>query len=249
MKLEWKPDAPPEDTESSPLAPVTDMSGKHERVLHPMAGMTAKEKIKYLLTYYGLKTLAIIVLVAVSVSLIINYFTHREAALRLILLNHTIETEEQADALKATFDEYLVSNGYNSKDFVEVNSDVRYSLDDKNTDYLDVQSLMTLVATKKYSGFFSDEYMFTYYGNSEYFRDITLLLTYEQFKAFEENGDIIYGKKYEDGSEYPCGIRLTPENCEWLSNTNYKSCCYGVLFGEMTDEEAYKLTQYILNYK
>lgn len=239
--------APPGSDETY-MAPVTDMSGAHERVLHPMQGMNFQQKVKYLLTYYGLKTLATVSLIAVIIALIVNYVTHREAAVRFILMNHVIETEEQAEDLKATMDDYLVENGYDEKDFVEINSEVRYSTNDKNTDFLDVQSLMTLIATKKYSGFFADEYMFTYYGNSEYYRDVTLLLTDEQFKAFEESGDIIYGHKYEDGSIYPCGIRLSADNCNWLKHTSYKTCCYGVLFGEMTDEEAYTLTQYILNY-
>lgn len=254
MRIELKPDessdidkkerGPSEDY----MTPVTDMSGDHERIINPMKGMTLGQKIKYLTTYYGLKVLAITALIAVTVALIVNYFTHREAAVRLILLNHSFNSEEQFDILKATMDDYLSANGYSSKDFVEINSEVRYSTEDKNTDYLDVQSLMALVATKKYSGFLADEYMFTFYGNSEYYRDITLLLTDEQFKAFEESGNIIYGKKYVDDSLYPCGIRLTADNCRWISYTNYTTCCYGVLFGDMSDAEAFELTQYILNY-
>lgn len=252
MRLEWKPEetqtsseSNTEISESEELTPVTDLSSGKEKAIHPMKGMTVSQKIKYLLTYYGLKTLAIIVIVGVVVALVVNYFNYKEAALKILMVNHNME---DTSALAETFDDYLKENGYKSTDYTEVNSEIQFTFHDTATDYMDIQSFQIAVATKKYSAFFADEELFSAYAKEMYTRDLHLLLTDEQYEYFEDNDLIIYGETYETGASYPAGIILTPYTCNWLKNTNYTTCCYGVLFGDMTDEEAYNLTQYILNY-
>lgn len=267
MRLEWKPD---EQTDVSPggtnspgaanspgitnspgsddaesMQPVTDLSSGTEKAIHPMKGMTGKQKIKYLLTYYGLKTFAIIALVGVITALIVNYFTYKEAALKILMVNHSMDDTSE---LAETFDDYLKENDYRANDFAEVNSEIQFTFHDQATDYMDIQSFQIAVATKEYSAFFCDEEIFSAYANEEYTRNLHLLLTDEQYEYFEENDLIIYGKTYETEESYPAGIILTKDNCNWLKLTNYDTCCYGVLFGNMSDDEAYRLTQYILNY-
>lgn len=62
-----------------------------------LSGMTTKKKIEYLVTYYGLKALVAIVMLAVLISLIHHLVTYQKSVLDIIVCSGTPENQLQVD--------------------------------------------------------------------------------------------------------------------------------------------------------
>lgn len=133
--------------------------------------------------------------------------------------------------------ELMMINAYQSD---TTDLDVR-----SGNDYDDQITMQTLVATGTYSGFFSDESVFEFYAPAGYFRDLSLLLTEEELELLSDR--LVYGRTEDDPTEYPGGLILDSSNCSWLSKTNYDSCNFGILKGNLSDELSTAFLRYIID--
>ncbi|MGN0427698.1 MAG: hypothetical protein ACI4F0_07850 [Agathobacter sp.] len=210
--------------------------------IKPLREMTVKERIEYIWDYYKVTFLVIFLCVFFFGGLLLQYFSYREPVMELMMVNaYQFDTTD----LEADFGDFLTENGYDAqKDSISINSTINLDVRSGN-DYDDQTTMQTLVATGTYSGFFSDESVFEFYAPAGYFRDLSLLLTDDELALLSDC--LVYGRTEDDTTEYPCGLILDSSNCSWLSKTNYDSCYFGILKGNLSDELSAAFLRYIID--
>lgn len=209
--------------------------------IKPLREMTMKERIQYIWDYYKVTFLVVILSVLVFGGLLYNFFSYREPALEILMINlHNYDSTE----LESSFSDFLDSTGFDSsKDTVQINSTLNLDVQSGNN-YVDQMTLQTLIATGTYSGFFSDETVFSFYSPAGYFRDLSTLLSAEELELLSDY--LVYGRTEDDAALYPCGIYLNSDNCTWLEKSGYESCYFGILYGQASDELVSAFIRYIV---
>ncbi len=242
MRIEIEQDNKKE-TEESDFTPVTDLSTGHEKVLHPTRGMTPGQKIRYFSTYYLPKILGISAMAAFLIVFFVLIFSNRSPNISILLVNHH---DAYADDFHAALEDYKEDHHYSKTDSIKVNASHNFDL----TNLISVEAKEAFSATlssREYTLFFADEQVFQGCANETYFRYLSEYLSQDLLERFGD--DIILGYDDQTDADYPCGIRLTRENCPFLVNTNYEECCFGVLFSDPKTADFKDLVEYILNWQ
>lgn len=226
------------------MAPVTDISSGTEKVVNPTKGMTLKQKISYFSTYYLPKILFIVGIVALLAAFLFIVNRKHTPYVNMLFINH-----HQTDVvdIEDTLIPLLEELGKNPRNNIEINASVNMDLQDFGT-YEAKNTFDALIASRDFSLFFADEDIFDACADATYFRYLSEYLTDDEIKAYGDE-NILYGYDDLTGENYICGLRLTPENCDWIKNTNYESCCIGVIFSDVEDKDIKPVLRYILNYK
>jgi hypothetical protein len=208
--------------------------------IKPLREMKPKERIQYIWDYYKVTILVTIVTVLVVGGVLYHYITYRDPALELLMVN----VRQSDDTVPAdTFSDFLDANGFDSaKDLVEINSAL--SLDVTSDDYEDKITFQAWMSGRTYSGFFSDESVFSFYAPAGYFRDLSALLSSEELAVLSDR--LIYADLGDGTTPYPCAIRLDSDNCPWLARYGYNDCYFGILYGDTSDALASALVRYIV---
>ncbi|MBP5600800.1 MAG: hypothetical protein J6X48_11110 [Lachnospiraceae bacterium] len=226
------------------ISPATVMTEKGERVLNPTKGMSPGQKIGYYARYYLPKALFILLLLTVTFFLLFTALRKKTPAVNILLVNHhKADTED----IKETLKPYLSSQGLPASSAIEINASVNIDLSNFAT-YEDKNVFDTLIATRTFSLMFSDEETFEVCAETTYFRYLNEYLTEEEINSYGEE-NILRGYDDLTNERYICGLKLTRENCEWLTETNYENACVGILFSDVPDEKIKPLLNYILTYK
>ena len=210
--------------------------------IKPLKEMTAKERIGYIWDYYKVTFLVIFLCIFFFGGLLLQYVSYKEPVMELMMIN---AYQSDTTDLEMDFGDFLTENGYDAeKDIIAINSTMNLDVRSGN-DYDDQITMQTLVATGTYSGFFSDESVFEFYAPAGYFRDFSGLLTEEELELLSDR--LVYGRTEDDPTEYPGGLILDSSNCSWLSKTNYDSCNFGILKGNLSDELSTAFLRYIID--
>jgi hypothetical protein len=209
--------------------------------IKPLREMEPKEKIQYIWDYYKLPILGVLLGVLIAGGLIHYYATYRDPALELLMVN----VSQSSDTVPVdTFSEFLDANGFDSaKDTVEINSTLRMDVQSES-DYEDKITFQAWMSGQTYSGFFSDETVFSFYSPAGYFRDLSTLLSEEKLAALSDR--LIYADLEDGTAPYPCAVWLDSDNCPWLAEYGYNDCYFGILYGDTGDELAAALVRYIV---
>lgn len=231
------------EQEESSLTPVTDLSTGHERVLHPTKGMGLLQKLEYFATYYLPKILGVAVVVAFLIVFLVLIFTRHSDKISILLINHH---DSYADAFHAALEDYKESRHYSGKDSIKVNASHNFDLNNPMSVEAK-EAFSATLSTREYTLFFANAEVFHQCAEETYFRYLSEYLPQSLQDRFRD--DILYGYDDVTDQEYPCGIRLTRENCPFLVNTSYEECCFGVLFSNPQPEEFQDLVEYILTWE
>ena len=230
--------------ENEYMSPVTDISSGTEKVVNPTKGMTFKQKVSYFFTYYLPKILFVVGILALLAGLMFVVNRKHNPYVNILFINH-----HQTDVvdIEDTLIPLLEELGKNPRNNIEINASVNMDLNNFGT-YEAKNTFDTLIASRSFSLFFADEENFKACAEATYFRYLNEYLTDEEINAYGED-NIIYGYDDLTGENYICGLKLDKNNCEWLKNTNYESCCLGVIFSDVKDKDIEPVLKYILNYK
>ena len=88
-----------------------------------------------------------------------------------------------------------------------------------------------------------DDKTFDYYAKNVYFEDISKYLDKTVLEKYKDR--LVY--ETIDGKEYPCGIRLSADDNEFVKASGlYSSCTVGVCCDSSHDAMVKKLCGYIL---
>jgi hypothetical protein len=146
------------------------------------------KKLAYFKDYYLLKTIAVLVALILAVSFLVNYFSAKETALYVTLVNFT-ELNETSDGLKTPFAEKYLNpkkqevivdhSSFISADENEINF-VKYG-------YEDEQRLFTMVMEGDLDLFISGKDILERYGEATWFDDLSTVLSASELEKYKDS--------------------------------------------------------------
>lgn len=124
------------------------------------------------------------------------------------------------------FNDFLTDNGYDlSKDEIALNQNVCVDVDQSGLDYQNMAVLTAYFASNEYDICFMDDKTFDYYAKNVCFEDISKYLDKAVLEKYKDRLAYVT----IDGKEYPCGIRLSADDNEFVKASGlYSSCTVGV---------------------
>ena len=142
------------------------------------------------------------------------------------------------------FNDFLTDNGYDlSEDEIVLNKNIRVNVDKNGLDYQNMAALTAYFASNEYDICFMDDKTFDYYAKNVCFEDISKYLDKTIIEKYKDR--LVY--MTIDGKEYPCGIRLSADDNEFVKASGlYSSCTVGVCCDSSHDAMVKKLCGYIL---
>ena len=166
-----------------------------------------KDKIWYLVHYYGLQTMVALAIIGTISFLIIHYITQKDTALEIMAVN-AIQSADNPAGDSGYYNDFLKENGLDpDKSEVLVSSNLGASANENDGASAEsIQMIQSLFMTQSVDVFFSDYDFFYSLGEFDYFTDIRECFPEEVLEKYKD--DIVYVKSTETGKKYPIGIKL-----------------------------------------
>lgn len=151
-----------------------------------LKGLKGKELAQHLFQYYKWRILAILLCFAILLSAVVNAIVKKDYVLTGILLNYTEDVS--GDRLSALTSDFLSANGIDEKEYtLELITSLSYLQDNKEfaTDsYMTVENLTARIAGKLLDFVVCDRNAMENLAYSEFFVDLSTVLTKEQMEAY-----------------------------------------------------------------
>lgn len=166
-----------------------------------------KDKIWYLVHYYGLQTMVALAIIGTISFLIIHYITQKDTALEIMAVN-AIQSADNPAGDSGYYNDFLKENGLDpDKSEVLVSSNLGASANENDGASAEsIQMIQSLFMTQSVDVFFSDYDFFYSLGEFDYLADIREYLPEELLEKYKD--DLVYVKSTETGKKYPIGIKL-----------------------------------------
>ena len=162
------------------------LSDQFREELAILKALKGKERLQHLFQYYKWRILAIFLCLVVLVSSVVNAVTKKDYVLSGILLNYTAETLE--DGLSKLTSDFLSEQAINEKEYtIELITSLSYLKDNAEfaTDsYMTVENLTARIAGKLLDFVVCDRNSMENLAYSEFFVDLSTVLTKEQMEAY-----------------------------------------------------------------
>ena len=189
-----------------------------------------KDKIWYLVHYYGLQTMVALAMIGTISFLIIHYITQQDTALEIMAVN-AIQSADNPAGDSGYYNDFLKENGLDpDKSEVLVSSNLGASANENDGASAEsIQMIQSLFMTQSVDVFFSDYDFFYSLGEFDYFTDIRECFPEEVLEKYKD--DIVYVKSTETGKKYPIGIKL--KGNAWVEKTGWypDTCVVGLAAG------------------
>ena len=194
-----------------------------------------KDKVWYLVHYYGLQTIVALAVIGVISFLIVHYFTQKNTALEIMAVN-AIQSADNPAGDTGYYEDFLKENGVDpDKNEVLVSSNLGASANENDGASAEsIQMIQSRFMTQSVDVFFSDYDFFYSLGEFDYFTEDVL----EKYKD-----DIVYVKSTETGKKYPIGIKL--KGNAWVEKTGWypDTCVVGLAEGLKNKDLAVKFIE------
>ena len=166
-----------------------------------------KDKIWYLVHYYGLQTIVALAIIGIISFLIIHYVTQKDTALEIMAVN-AIQSEDNPAGDSGYYNGFLKENGLDpDKSEVLVSSNLGASANENDGASAEsIQMIQSRFMTQSVDVFFADYDFFYSLGEFDYLADIREYLPEELLEKYKD--DLVYVKSIETGKKYPIGIKL-----------------------------------------
>lgn len=201
-----------------------------------------KDKVWYLVHYYGLQAVIAVVLIAVVGYVIIHYVTQKDAALQIMAVNAVQSATDPASDADYYTDFLKQNNVDTAKNEVLVSSNLGASTNpDDNASVESIQMIQSRFMTGSVDVFFSDYDFFYSLGEFDYFADLRDYLPDDLLEKYKD--DIVTVKSTETGKKYPVGIKL--KNNAWVEKTGWyaDTCVVGLADGVPNKDLAVKFME------
>lgn len=189
-----------------------------------------KDKLWYLLQYYGLQALIAAAVIGLAAYLIVHYTTQKDTALEIMAVNAEKEQDAAGDD-SSYYEAFLQQNGLDpEKCEVLVSSNLGASTDENDSVSVEsIQMIQSRFLTQSVDVFFSDYDFFYSLGEFDYFADVRTYLTDEQMETYADQ--LVEVTSTETGETYPIGIRL--QNNAWIADAGWYQgeCVVGLAAG------------------
>ena len=192
-----------------------------------------KDKIWYLVHYYGLQTIVALAIIGIISFLIIHYVTQKDTALEIMAVN-AMQSADNPAGDSGYYNDFLKENGLDpDKSEVLVSSNLGASANENDGASAEsIQMIQSLFMTQSVDVFFADCDFFYSLGEFDYLADIREYLPEELLEKYKD--DLVYVKSIETGKKYPIGIKL--EKNAWVKETGWypDTCVVGLAEGLKT---------------
>ena len=201
-----------------------------------------KDKIWYLVHYYGLQTIVALVIIGIFSFLIIHYVTQKDTALEIMAVN-AMQSEDNPAGDSGYYNGFLKENGLDpDKSEVLVSSNLGASANENDGASAEsIQMIQSRFMTQSVDVFFADYDFFYSLGEFDYLADIREYLPEELLEKYKD--DLVYVKSTETGKKYPIGIKL--EKNAWVKETGWypDTCVVGLADGLKNKDLAVKFIE------
>lgn len=201
-----------------------------------------KDKIWYLVHYYGLQTIVALAIIGIISFLIIHYVTQKDTALEIMAVN-AMQSEDNPAVDSGYYNGFLKENGLDpDKSEVLVSSNLGASANENDGASAEsIQMIQSRFMTQSVDVFFADYDFFYSLGEFDYLADIREYLPEELLEKYKD--DLVYVKSIETGKKYPIGIKL--EKNAWVKETGWypDACVVGLADGLKNKDLAVKFIE------
>lgn len=201
-----------------------------------------KDKIWYLVHYYGLQTIVALAIIGIICFLIIHYVTQKDTALEIMAVN-AMQSEDNPAVDSGYYNGFLKENGLDpDKSEVLVSSNLGASANENDGASAEsIQMIQSRFMTQSVDVFFADYDFFYSLGEFDYLADIREYLPEELLEKYKD--DLVYVKSTETGKKYPIGIKL--EKNAWVKETGWypDTCVVGLADGLKNKDLAVKFIE------
>lgn len=201
-----------------------------------------KDKIWYLVHYYGLQTIVALAIIGIISFLIIHYVTQKDTALEIMAVN-AMQSEDNPAGDSGYYNGFLKENGLDpDKSEVLVSSNLGASANENDGASAEsIQMIQSRFMTQSVDVFFADYDFFYSLGEFDYLADIREYLPEELREKYKD--DLVYVKSIETGKKYPIGINL--EKNAWVKETGWypDTCVVGLADGLKNKDLAVKFIE------
>ena len=201
-----------------------------------------KDKIWYLVHYYGLQTMVALAIIGIISFLIIHYVTQKDTALEIMAVN-AMQSADNPAGNSGYYNDFLKENGlYPDKSEVLVSSNLGASANENDGASAEsIQMIQSRFMTQSVDVFFADYDFFYLLGEFDYLADIREYLPEELLEKYKD--DLVYVKSTETGKKYPIGINL--EKNAWVKETGWypDTCVVGLADGLKNKDLAVKFIE------
>ena len=201
-----------------------------------------KDKIWYLVHYYGLQTIVALAIIGIISFLIIHYVTQKDTALEIMAVN-AIQSEDNPAGDSGYYNGFPPANGLDpDKSEVLVSSNLGASANENDGASAEsIQMIQSRFMTQSVDVFFADYDFFYSLGEFDYLADIREYLPEELLEKYKD--DLVYVKSTETGKKYPIGIKL--EKNAWVKETGWypDTCVVGLADGLKNKDLAVKFIE------
>lgn len=211
--------------------------------------MTFKDKVIFIVQYYGLKIVAVTAAVVFVVYLILHFVFEKDTVLSIMAVNaqNIMTSSAEADE-KSFYNDFLEQNGIEPDDVeISIDSSLNVVADDTNsTSMANIQTIQVQLMAGTDDVMFADEEFFTSVGEMEYIADLNDYLPAEVMEKYAD--EIIYATGVDSKEKRAVGIRLK-ENA-WIAKSgwfeNVKEPVLGICAGVQNKEMAAQFVLYVL---
>ena len=201
-----------------------------------------KDKIWYLVHYYGLQTIVALAIIGIISFLIIHYVTQKDTALEIMAVN-AMQAEDNPAGNSGYYNDFLKEHGLDpDKSEVLVSSNLGASTNENDGASAEsIQMIQSRFMTQSVDVFFADYDFFYSLGEFDYLADIREYLPEELLEKYKD--DLVYVKSTETGKKYPIGIKL--EKNAWVKETGWypDTCVVGLADGLKNKDLAVKFIE------
>lgn len=221
------------------------LSDQFREELAILKALQGKERLQHLFQYYRWRILAVLLCLVVLVSAVVNAVTKKDIVLSGILLNYAAEVPE--GGLSKLTDDFFAQQAINGKEnTIEFITSLSYLQDNAEfaTDsYMAVENLTARISGKLLDFVVCDRYSMENLAYSEFFADLSTVLTEEQLEAYgphllymdmaflDKIKDIVENKNYDEEIKVPDSTK--PETMERpvpvfinISGSSYANALY-----------------------
>lgn len=201
-----------------------------------------KDKVWYLVHYYGLQTIVALAIIGIISFLIIHYVTQKDTALEIMAVN-AMQSADNPAGDSGYYNNFLKENGLDpDKREVLVSSNLGASANENDGASAEsIQMIQSRFMTQSVDVFFADYNFFYSLGEFDYLADIREYLPEELLEKYKD--DLVYVKSTETGKKYPIGIKL--EKNAWVKETGWypDTCVVGLADGLKNKDLAVKFIE------
>ena len=170
-----------------------------------------KEKLSYFWDYYGIKTICILIAVAVVISFIVSIVTQKESAYLGVFFG--ANPTGSSSAFLEEFSQFAQIDRETYDVTIQTSLDIRMDQQVTDETYQAMQSFAAMVAASMVDNFAADKDLFLYYCYLGYTTDLRTVLTAEQLEKLAGSLHYVDGKLLQEQENAEEGLTFDYGEC------------------------------------